>query len=53
MESNTHHISTQPRLGDLLDLSRQMKRDGDASGAALRHRDRRIGREFADSGIGR
>jgi hypothetical protein len=48
MMSSSGRIDSQPGLGDLLDLSQQMKRDGDASGAALRHRDRRIGRELAE-----
>ncbi|MFO7652997.1 MAG: DUF2868 domain-containing protein [Candidatus Krumholzibacteriia bacterium] len=37
---------TQPTVGDVVDLARQFALDADASGAALRHRDRAIGREL-------
>ena len=47
MNTQPHSISNQPRLGDLLDLAQQLRRDADASGASLRHRDRRIGQELA------
>ncbi len=47
MKTSPHPINSQPSLGDLMDLSRQLGRDAEASGASLRHRDREIGRELA------
>lgn len=41
------HPRTQPSPGDLVDLARQSAADAEASDAALRHRDRAIGRELA------
>ena len=38
---------SQPTVGDLYDLSRQLQLDRDASHSSLRHRDREIGRELS------
>ncbi len=46
MKTSPHPIRSQPTLGDLLDLTRQLGRDAEASGSSLRHRDREIGREL-------
>lgn len=40
-------IRSQPALGDLLDLSRQLQLDRNASNSSLKHRDREIGRDIS------